>query len=62
MDEFDLENTPTFSESDARILLSSRDYAQFAAMLDSPKPPTPELQAAMAEYQRLKAAYPEANV
>ena len=44
------------------ITLSERDFAQFIAALDNPAPPTPELRAALAEYLRLKAAHPEANL
>ena len=42
--------------------LSERDFAQFVAALDNPALPTPELRAALAEYLRLKAAHPEANL
>ena len=49
-------------ERHERITLSERDFAQFTALLESPKPPTPELRDAMADYQRLKAAHPDANL
>ena len=49
-------------ERHERITLSERDFARFTALLENPKPPTPELRDAMAEYQRLKAAYPDANL
>ena len=62
MGQSELEDTHKLLELDVRILLSERDYAQFVTALNGPKLPTPELQAAMAEYQRLKAAYPEANL
>ena len=62
MDHSNLENVPVLSEPEGCILLSKRDYAQFVAALDSPKPPTLALQSALAEYQRLKAVYPEANL
>jgi|GEM_PF-1620703 len=62
MDNADLVERDIPSKSNGRIVLSERDYAQFVAMLDNPEPPTPELREAMAEYQRLKAAYPEANL
>ena len=62
MKQFDSEDTHMLLNLNARILLSERDYARLVSTLDNPKPPTPELQAAIAEYQRLKAAYPEANL
>ncbi len=49
-------------ERHERITLSERDFAQFTAALENPKPPTPELRKAMAEYQSLQAAYPDANL
>ena len=45
-----------------KILLSERDFARFVELIDNPPAPTPELRADMAEYQRLKAAHPEANL
>ena len=62
MDKSNSEDMHPISNPDGRILLSGRDYAQFVTMLDNPKPPTPELREAMAEYHRLKAAYPDANL
>lgn len=44
------------------ITLSERDFQQFVSMLENPPSPTPELRAALAEYLRLKAAHPEANL
>ena len=49
-------------ENQERITLSERDFARFVAALETPKPPTLELREAMAEYQRLKAAHPDANL
>ena len=49
-------------EKHERITLSERDFAQFTALLENPKPPTLELREALAEYQRLKAAHPDANL
>ncbi|MGI4791281.1 MAG: DUF1778 domain-containing protein [Janthinobacterium lividum] len=49
-------------ERHERIVLSERDFAQFVAMIENPRPPTPELRDAMAEYQRLKAQFPESNL
>ena len=45
-----------------KILLSERDFARFVELIDNPPPPTDSLRAAMTEYQRLKAAHPEANL
>lgn len=44
------------------LTLSERDFAHFTAALDNPPPPTPELREASAEYLRLKADHPEANL
>ena len=49
-------------ERHERITLSERDFARFTVLLENPNPPTPELREAMAEYQRLKAAYPDSNL
>lgn len=49
----------SFSET---LLLSKRDFAQFTASLENPPPATPEMRAAMREYQQLKAACPKANL
>ncbi len=62
MNELDLEEVQMPSEPKGCILLSERDYTQFVTALDGPKPPTPELREALAEYQRLKAAYPDTNL
>lgn len=45
-----------------RITLSERDFARFVELIDNPKPPTPELVAAMTAYHRLKAANPHNNL
>ena len=49
-------------ERHERIMLSERDFAHFAALIETPPPPTSELREAMAEYGKLKAARPEANL
>lgn len=56
------EKSQTVLDRHERITLSERDFAQFAAALENPKPPTSELREAMAEYQRLKVAYPDASL
>jgi uncharacterized protein (DUF1778 family) len=56
------EKAQTVLERHERIALSDRDFARFVELIDNPKPPTPELQAAMKEYYRLKAAHPDANL
>lgn len=45
-----------------RIVLSERDFVRFVESIENPEPPTQELREAMAEYQRLKAEHPEANL
>lgn len=49
-------------ERHARIAMSERDFAHFLAALENPAPPTAKLRAALADIQRLKAEYPEANI
>lgn len=49
-------------ETQERITLSKRDFDRFVALIDNPKPPTPELQNAMAEYSRLQDAHPQARL
>ncbi len=45
-----------------RIVVSERDFAAFVAAIQAPpKPPTPELLAAAAEYKRRRAQEPEGN-
>lgn len=44
-----------------KITLSERDFARFVALIESP-PPTPALREAMAEYKKLKAENPDANL
>jgi uncharacterized protein (DUF1778 family) len=56
------EKAQTVLDMHARITLSERDFARFVELIDNPKPPTPELVGAMAEYQRLKAANPQSNL
>ena len=45
-----------------RIIMSERDFAHFVELIENPKPPTQQLQEAMAEYRRLKIAYPDNNL
>lgn len=49
-------------ERHERITLSERDFAQFVASIENPPLPTQGLRDAMAEYQRLKAQFPESNL
>jgi uncharacterized protein (DUF1778 family) len=44
-----------------RIQLSERDFERFVAAVTTPAPPTPELIAAMQEYERQRAQEPEGN-
>jgi uncharacterized protein (DUF1778 family) len=48
-------------ERQERILLSERDFARFVALLDNPEPPTPQLAAAMRDYEQKKAQNPGGN-
>jgi len=48
-------------ETQERITLSKRDFDRFVALIDNPKPP-PELQNAMAEYNKLQNAHPQARL
>jgi uncharacterized protein (DUF1778 family) len=45
-----------------KITLSERDFARFVELIENPKPPTQNLRDLMAEYQRLKADNPNANL
>jgi len=45
-----------------QITLSERDFARFVEILDNPKPPAPKLRKAMADYRRLQAENPDANL
>ena len=45
-----------------KIVLSERDFARFVELIENPAPPTHELMDGIAEYRRLKAAHPEANL
>ncbi|MGO8672193.1 MAG: DUF1778 domain-containing protein [Capsulimonadaceae bacterium] len=56
------DNAQSMLDTDERITLSERDFARFVASIENPEPPTPELTSAMAEYRRLKAANPHANL
>lgn len=56
------EKSQAVLERQQRITLSGRDFDRFLELIRNPKPPTPELQNSMAEYQRLKDAHPEANL
>lgn len=49
-------------ERHERIILSQRDFARFVAHIEKPDPSTPELRAAMADYQQRKTASPDANL
>jgi uncharacterized protein (DUF1778 family) len=49
-------------EQHERIAVSDRDFARFVQLIEAPKPPTPRLQEAMAEYRKLKAENPESNL
>jgi hypothetical protein len=42
----------TEHEFDQKIVLSERDFAMFVDAINNPKPPTPELIAAMREYEQ----------
>lgn len=44
-----------------KIELSERDFERFARAINAPSPPTPELVAAMREYERQRAREPEGN-
>ena len=45
-----------------RIRLSDRDFQAFAAAIERPAAPTPDLRAAVTEYRQLQAEHPEANL
>ncbi|MCX6378985.1 MAG: DUF1778 domain-containing protein [Armatimonadetes bacterium] len=44
-----------------KIQLSERDFEQFVAAVNAPKPPTKELVIAMQEYERQRSQEPEGN-
>lgn len=44
-----------------RIQLTERDFERFVTAITQPKPPTPELVAAMREYERQRAEEPDGN-
>jgi uncharacterized protein (DUF1778 family) len=48
-------------ERHEKIILSKRDFERFVEIIENPEPPTPELIAAMKEYQKLKAENPGGN-
>ncbi len=54
------EKAQSVLERHERIVLSRRDFARFAELVENPPPPTPALRKAMAEYQRQNAALSEA--
>lgn len=56
------EKSQAVLERHERITLSERDFARFMEALDRPESPTPQLQDAMAEFRRLQAAHPDANL
>lgn len=49
-------------DAQERITLSERDFARFVALIERPNAPTPELQAAMADYRTLQAAHPASGL
>ena len=49
-------------EKHERLVLSERDLARFAALIENPPPPTQGLRDAMAEYRRLQAGHPDARL
>lgn len=49
-------------ERQERIVLSEQDFAHFVALVNDPPAPTSPLAAAMEQYRRLQAAYPESNL
>ena len=49
-------------ERHERLTLSERDFALFAASLENPEPPTPQLREAFANYRRLTANHPDTNL
>lgn len=56
------EKSQAVLDQQERIILSERDFARFVELIENPKPPTPELREAMAQYRRLQTASPEANL
>jgi uncharacterized protein (DUF1778 family) len=48
-------------ERHEKIILSKRDFERFVEIIENPQPPTPELVAAMQEYQTLKEQNPGGN-
>jgi len=56
------EKARTVFESIERITLSERNFAAFLEAIQAPpKPPTPELIVAAAEYKRLRSQEPDGN-
>ena len=49
-------------ESRQRITLSERDFARFVERIETPPPPTPALQDALADYRRLQDAHADARL
>ena len=56
------EKAQSVLERQERIILSQRDFARFVELIENPPLPTQELRAAMADYEQLKAAHPDANL
>ena len=56
------EKAQVILERHERITMSERDFARFVEMIENPPPPTQKLREALAEFRRLQAARPEANL
>lgn len=56
------EKAQSVLERHERITLSERDFARFVELIENAPPPTPALKNALADYQRLKAAHPDAHL
>jgi len=56
------EKAQAILERHERITMSERDFARFVEMIENPPPPTQKLREALAEFRRLQAARPEANL
>ncbi len=55
------EKAETVMEQALRIQLSERDFERFMEAINAPKPPTPELVAAMEEYESRRTQDPKGN-
>jgi len=56
------EKAQSVLDREQKITLSERDFARFVDLIDNPPAPTPELKSAMADYRRLQAENPDANL